>query len=91
MDNLLTVHLPQSMASPSSEAGGGYHHYHKRQHYVLEKLGSHQFHHGALAMRVALVATCLVSLRTENLHWNASFTVYIYVCEMQTTYWTWIF
>lgn len=64
MDCHLTVDLPQPMASPSSEAGGGHSHCCNGQHHAVEKLGGHQFHHGTLGVRVALVATCLVSLRT---------------------------
>ena len=66
MDSLLAVNLPQPMASPSSEAGGGRRHCRNGQHHVLAELGGHQFHHGALAVRVALAATCLVSLQTET-------------------------
>ena len=73
MDSLLTIGLPQSMASSSSKASGGYHHCHNGLHHVLEELGGYQFHHGALAVRVALVAACLVSLPTVIWHWNASF------------------
>lgn len=64
MDSLFTVDLPQPMASPSSEASGGHCDCRSGQYHVLEELGGHQFHHGTLAVRVALVATCLVSLWT---------------------------
>ena len=66
MDSLLTIGMPLSMASPSGEAGCGHDHCRNGQHHVLEKLGGHQFHNGALAVRVALVATCLVSLQNET-------------------------
>ena len=80
--SLSTVDLPYSIASPSSEAGGGYHYCYNGQQRVLEELGGYQFYHGALAVRVALVAACLVSLRI--VHWNASFTAYHY--KLETTF-----
>ena len=66
MDSLLAGDLPQPMVSPSIEAGGGRRHCRNGQHHVLAELGGHHFHHGALALRVALAATCLVSLRIET-------------------------
>ena len=69
------------MASPSSEAGGRLNHCRNGQHHVLEELGGYQFYYGALGMRVALVATCMVSPRTVIWHRNASFTALRYKLE----------
>ena len=41
MDSLLAVDLPQPMASPSSEAGGGRRHCRNGQHHVLAELGGY--------------------------------------------------
>ena len=81
MDGLLTVDLPQSMASASSEASGRHHHRRNGQHHFLKKVEGHQFYYNTLTVREAVVATCLVSLRIETQYRSASFTVYLYEQE----------
>lgn len=50
------------MATPRCETSSGQHDHRNGQHHVLAELGSDQLHHGPMAVRVYLVATCLVSL-----------------------------
>ena len=74
MDSLLAIDQPQPVASSSGEAGGGRRHCRNGHYHVLAELGGHQFHHGALAVRVAMVTTCLVSIWTETQRWTPCFT-----------------
>ena len=41
MDSLLAVNLPQPMASPSGEAGGGHRHCRNGHHHVLAEPGGY--------------------------------------------------
>lgn len=50
------------MAAPFGEANGGFHHRRIIRYHAVEKRGGGQLHDGAMAVRVYLYATCLVSV-----------------------------
>lgn len=62
MDGLFAIHWPQSMAAPLGEANGGPRHNYITQRHAVEEYGGDQLHNGALAVRVYLSASCLVSV-----------------------------
>lgn len=62
MDSLLTVHRPQSTAAPCGEASGGLRYCRITWRHAVEKSRGCELHYGALAMRIYLSATCLVSV-----------------------------
>lgn len=68
MDGLFAVHWRQSMAAPVGEANGGLHRRRITRHHAVEKCGGGQLRHGALAVRVYLYATCLVSVYEATSH-----------------------
>jgi hypothetical protein len=54
------------MEASLRETGSRFHYHHLRQHNAVAELGGQQFHYGAMAVRVYLVAFRLVSLQDEN-------------------------